>query len=81
MLRRSSEMGKKGEGAEYKFMVVQPNGKWMQEISDLVQQVSNHDCMPSAFIARVCCVVLTSAQQVMPDLLEHCKCLVLMFAV
>ena len=36
-------MGKKGEGAKYKFMIVEPNGKWMQEIADLIQQVSNMD--------------------------------------
>ena len=35
----STEIGQKGEGATYKFMVVQPNGKWMQEISDLIDQV------------------------------------------
>ena len=34
-------MGQKGEGAKYKFMVVQPNGKWMQEISDHIEQVSS----------------------------------------
>ena len=32
-------MGKAGKGAQYKFMIVQPNGKWMQEISDLIEQV------------------------------------------
>lgn len=35
-------MGEKGEGAKYKFMIVQPNGKWMQEIADLIEQVSKH---------------------------------------
>lgn len=33
-----TEMGKTGNGAQYKFMIVQPNGKWMQEISDLIEQ-------------------------------------------
>ena len=37
----STEMGQKGKGAKYKFMVVQPNGKWMQEISDLIEQVAS----------------------------------------
>ncbi|KAL3157718.1 hypothetical protein ABBQ32_012147 [Trebouxia sp. C0010 RCD-2024] len=33
-----TEMGQAGKGAHYKFMIVQPNGKWMQEISDLIEQ-------------------------------------------
>ena len=36
----STEMGKTGKGAQYKFMIVQPNGKWMQEISNLIEQVT-----------------------------------------
>ncbi len=38
-------MGKKGEGAKYKFMIVEPNGKWMQEIADLIEQVLDHGFM------------------------------------
>ena len=40
----STEMGKSGQGAQYKFMIVQPNGKWMQEISDLIEQVNYALC-------------------------------------
>lgn len=40
----STEMGKTGKGARYKFMIVQPNGKWMQEISDLIEQVQYVSC-------------------------------------
>lgn len=41
----SAEMGNAGKGAQYKFMIVQPNGKWMQEISDLIEQVACPSCM------------------------------------
>lgn len=37
----STEMGQAGKGAHYKFMIVQPNSKWMQEISDLIEQVAS----------------------------------------
>ncbi len=55
-------MGKKGEGAKYKFMIVEPNGKWMQEIADLVEQVNNHGCMASALDYH-CLVPCASAEQ------------------
>lgn len=41
----STEMGQAGKGAHYKFMIVQPNGKWMQEISDLIEQVASASCV------------------------------------
>ena len=41
----STEMGQTGKGAHYKFMIVQPNGKWMQEISDLIEQVGFASCV------------------------------------
>ena len=32
-------MGQKGQGARYKCMFLEPNGKMLQEISDLIEQV------------------------------------------
>ncbi|DBB10086.1 TPA: hypothetical protein ACH3X3_001675 [Trebouxia sp. C0006] len=37
-VKEYTEMGKEGKGAKYKFMIVEPNGKWMQEIADLIEQ-------------------------------------------
>ncbi len=35
----SDELGQKGQGARYKCMFLEPNGKMLQEISDLIEQV------------------------------------------
>ena len=57
-------MGKTGSGAQYKFMIVQPNGKWMQEISDLIEQVNDASC----YVAwkQKDCVVLLPMQALLP---------------
>ncbi len=35
----SGEMGQNVQGARYKCMFLEPNGKMLQEISDLIEQV------------------------------------------
>jgi len=37
-VKKYTQLGEKGEGPKYKFMIVEPNGKWMQEVSDLIDQ-------------------------------------------